>query len=297
MPPKRKKPSHQLSPAKRLRRYRNEESQSKTQERLERNRQRNRATRRRNDLSRTAYQTASSPSHCMPLRSLSPLPSPPPPQQPPPPQPVPAVAARSYPPIVSSVSVDEEDQLPPPVSPVASRCSSPTSVISEDEEDQPISEDEGDQPSNAPSDPYPRRTTAGFSHNPTSSFTLGNVGPMNVVCRFCQAKRWRGEAPSICCSSGKVNLPPLLPPQPLLRYLCEDDREAISFRGNIRKYNSCFHMTSFGADRRILEPGFMPTFKIQGQVYHRLGSLMPDQGSQPSFLQIYFMDDPVREAH
>ena len=154
MPPKRKKPSHQLSPAKRLRRYRNEESQSKTQERLERNRQRNRATRRRNDLSRTAYQTASSPSHCMPLRSLSPLPSPPPPQQPPPPQPVPAVAARSYPPIVSSVSVDEEDQLPPPVSPVASRCSSPTSVISEDEEDQPISEDEGDQPSNAPSDPY-----------------------------------------------------------------------------------------------------------------------------------------------
>lgn len=38
----------------------------------------------------------------------------------------------------------------------------------------------------------------------------------------------------------------------------------------------------------------MPTFKVQGQVYHRIGSLMPGT-QQPSFLQIYFVGDDNHE--
>nr|XP_043069092.1 uncharacterized protein LOC122321984 [Drosophila bipectinata] len=47
-------------------------------------------------------------------------------------------------------------------------------------------------------------------------------------------------------------------------------------------------MTSFGADI-IEEGGFNPTFKIQGQIHHRIGSLLPFEDTQNKFLQIYFM--------
>ena len=54
-------------------------------------------------------------------------------------------------------------------------------------------------------------------------------------------------------------------------------------------------MTSFGSTREVRESGFMPTFKIQGQVYHRIGSLFPGN-AEPKFLQIYFMGDASSEA-
>jgi len=54
-------------------------------------------------------------------------------------------------------------------------------------------------------------------------------------------------------------------------------------------------MTSFGA-KKIVTEGFMPTFKVQGQVYHLVGSLMhkPDQNAK--FLQIYFVGDDEKEV-
>ncbi|CAE1325026.1 unnamed protein product [Acanthosepion pharaonis] len=35
----------------------------------------------------------------------------------------------------------------------------------------------------------------------------------------------------------------------------------------------------------------MPTFKVQGQVYHRIGSLLHEETSTPKFLQLYFTAD------
>lgn len=55
-------------------------------------------------------------------------------------------------------------------------------------------------------------------------------------------------------------------------------------------------MTSFGA-KQIVEDGFMPTFKVQGQVYHLIGSLQPLPQQDPQFLQIYFVGKGEREAH
>jgi len=40
----------------------------------------------------------------------------------------------------------------------------------------------------------------------------------------------------------------------------------------------------------------MPTFKVQGQVYHLAGSLLPAGTEEPTFLQIYFMDDSENEV-
>ncbi|XP_054719193.1 uncharacterized protein LOC129228538 [Uloborus diversus] len=52
-------------------------------------------------------------------------------------------------------------------------------------------------------------------------------------------------------------------------------------------------MTSFGATKicELASDGrnFETTFKIQGQVYHKIGSLMPMPDDDPKFLQIYFM--------
>nr|XP_036224337.1 uncharacterized protein LOC118681904 isoform X2 [Bactrocera oleae]XP_036226591.1 uncharacterized protein LOC118682310 isoform X3 [Bactrocera oleae] len=73
---------------------------------------------------------------------------------------------------------------------------------------------------------------------------------MDKICNLCQAKKWAAETPGLCCSGGK--------------------------------------MTSFGA-KEIREGNFMPTFKVQGQVYHLIGDLLPSVGAQLEFLQIYFV--------
>ena len=43
-------------------------------------------------------------------------------------------------------------------------------------------------------------------------------------------------------------------------------------------------------------PGFNPSFRIQGQVYHRIGSVVPSIGASPKFSQIYFIDNQESEV-
>ena len=56
-------------------------------------------------------------------------------------------------------------------------------------------------------------------------------------------------------------------------------------------------MTSFGASKQIVEPGFMPTFKVQVQAYHGIGSMQPLPGEEPKFVQIYFMGDEGKQGN
>ncbi|CAB3244804.1 unnamed protein product [Arctia plantaginis] len=122
------------------------------------------------------------------------------------------------------------------------------------------------------------------------------IGGMDKVCQYCQALKFRNEAAGMCCASGKVVLSPLpAPPEPLLSLLTGNSDDSKLFLRKIRKFNSCFQMTSFGAtkicDRASDGRNFETTFKIQGQVYHKIGSLMPMPDNNPKFLQIYFMGD------
>jgi len=54
-------------------------------------------------------------------------------------------------------------------------------------------------------------------------------------------------------------------------------------------------MTSFGATNIVSNTDFTPTFKVQGQVYHQIGSLLPTPDQDSKFLQIYFTGDEEEE--
>lgn len=86
------------------------------------------------------------------------------------------------------------------------------------------------------------------------------------------------------------------PPEPLKQLLLNETHESKHFLSHIRKYNSAFQMTSFGADKEVSLPGFSPTFSIQGQVYHTIGTIFPPANQQAKFMQIYFMCDENAQA-
>jgi hypothetical protein len=140
---------------------------------------------------------------------------------------------------------------------------------------------------------------AAFNYDPKENFAdhdLINIGRMSIVCKHCQALKWEGETDGMCCSNGKVKLPELsFPIEPLKSLLLGDSANAKHFKENLRKYNSSFQMTSFGATE-IREPGYMPTFKIQGQIYHQIDSLLPQPNEEHKFLQIFFMNNGQVEA-
>ncbi|XP_076251479.1 uncharacterized protein LOC143190795 [Rhynchophorus ferrugineus] len=121
------------------------------------------------------------------------------------------------------------------------------------------------------------------------------IGSMNLVCSHCKALKYKKEANGLCCANGKVKLIPLdPPPEPLYSLVSGIGTDSIHFLTHIQQYNNCFQMTSFGATNAVRE-NFMPTFKIQGQIYHRAGSLLPVSDSDNKFLQIYFMGNSPQE--
>jgi len=126
------------------------------------------------------------------------------------------------------------------------------------------------------------------------SIPILQIGSMTERCRFCDALKWKKEPPGICCSNGKVKLEKLPDiPEPLYGLLTGTDSRSKDFLAHIRKYNSAFQMTSFGADI-VKEGNFMPTFKVLGQVCHLFGSYLPTDDVH-KFLQVYFTESYQEE--
>ncbi|GFV12325.1 putative DNA helicase [Trichonephila clavipes] len=124
------------------------------------------------------------------------------------------------------------------------------------------------------------------------------IGKMDKICMYSSALKFKNETRGMCCASGKVKLPELhSPPELLSTFLSGVTRVSKHLLENIRKYNSCFQMTSFGATN-IVRENYMPTFRVQGQIYHHAGSLLPLPDADHKFLQIYFMansDDQIEQ--
>ncbi|GKD42044.1 hypothetical protein Tco_1266689, partial [Tanacetum coccineum] len=134
--------------------------------------------------------------------------------------------------------------------------------------------------------------------------TYHNIGPPTHECRNFHATMWYEERDdkgkgavnqkfSLCCQEGKVLLPYFQnTPPPLDHLLDYNDPTTTKFRDQVRVYNSMFCFTSFGAKiDHSINTGRAPyTFRINGQNYHRMGSLLPKEGIQPKFAQLYFFD-------
>lgn len=134
---------------------------------------------------------------------------------------------------------------------------------------------------------------------------LGNktVAPYDkwelVSCPSCGAILWSAEALSgqttrekkrfsLCCQQGRVKLPPVREtPSPLRELL-----ETPNFMPHIRVANSLLAFSSMGAhiDHSVTGTPGTYTYRVHGQVIHRIGSLLPEDGNQPEYLQLYIVD-------
>ncbi|PWZ07449.1 hypothetical protein Zm00014a_024898 [Zea mays] len=131
-------------------------------------------------------------------------------------------------------------------------------------------------------------------------------GPEHV-CPYCHAVFWFQERVkndscstqrkivyNLCCKGGKVDLKPFQRPPSLLANLLRFDGGTRSrrFLRLIRSYNSLFAFTSFGAaiDRTINNGTAPYVFKINGVVHHKIGTLLPQRGTQPKFAPLYTYD-------
>ncbi len=123
-----------------------------------------------------------------------------------------------------------------------------------------------------------------------------DCGEMDTICGFYNAKMWIKERLakstnnnpqfSLCCKNGKVmllNLP--VTPQELEVLLTTKESNAVKFRNQIRMYNSVLAFTLFGAKvDESVTGGLGPySFRIQSELYHKLGSLCPAKGHRPYF--------------
>lgn len=128
------------------------------------------------------------------------------------------------------------------------------------------------------------------------------MGSLSYSCTHCDALAWKVEGVRIqpfvgkcCCNRGKVNFSPLHDPTITLKDLLLDDTaRGKEFRVNIRGYNNAMAFASLGAqiNERSTRGWGLYTFRVHGSIYHNIGALMPDEGSDglPRFTQLYFYD-------
>ncbi|CAN1127853.1 hypothetical protein LINPERPRIM_LOCUS29868 [Linum perenne] len=82
------------------------------------------------------------------------------------------------------------------------------------------------------------------------------------------------------------------PPLYLKELLQSDNQNGNHFHKEICGYNAAFCFTSLGGKvNRQLNNGTAPyIYSIGGQIFHRIGALLPPEGNDPQFAQLYIFD-------
>ncbi|KAL6579383.1 hypothetical protein OROMI_009599 [Orobanche minor] len=118
--------------------------------------------------------------------------------------------------------------------------------------------------------------------------------PRVPACRYCAAYKFYRETAHFCCSAGQVSLTPIVLPQYLVSLLTGDDDDPRDFRNMIHTYNNHFAFSSMSMhydDQFQRRNNGVYTVRVQGQVYHFLGDLLPSGPSaKVSGLQFYIYD-------
>ena len=131
-----------------------------------------------------------------------------------------------------------------------------------------------------------------------------DIGDPNYVCSHCSAIFWYDERLrksvkaknprySVCCVNGKIQLAKFVDPPRLLRELFfGGNTKSKHYQQNIRSYNSMFGFTSMGGkiDSSINVGQGPSIFRLHGQNYHLIGSMMPLKDCRPKFAQLYIYD-------
>ena len=97
----------------------------------------------------------------------------------------------------------------------------------------------------------------------------------------------------MCCLTGQIILPPFPPlPQELLHLFDDTSPHSLEFKTNIHQCNATFAFTSLGAniDHSVITGTGPYSFRISGQLYHRVSALLPIPNQAPSFAQLYIHD-------
>ena len=119
---------------------------------------------------------------------------------------------------------------------------------------------------------------------------------MDVVCPNCHALHFSCEKLTnssnvnpkfgICCLQGQIQSPPISQSPPLLHQLLNSSTpHTQNFRDGIHQYNSAFAFTSVAmeVDNTVLNSRGPYSFRMHGEMYHKMGSLLPRDGQQPAY--------------
>ena len=118
---------------------------------------------------------------------------------------------------------------------------------------------------------------------------------MKMICRFCNAIKWKGESATLCCNSGKVILPVFPDPPDLLKeLLANNTEESKLFRKNSHTLNNALALSSVKVNIKKFTGGFAPCVVFEGKVHQKIGPLLPEDGEQPKFAPLY-VHDPSTE--
>ncbi|XP_026411036.1 uncharacterized protein LOC113306299 [Papaver somniferum] len=156
----------------------------------------------------------------------------------------------------------------------------------------------------ADEDELPRFIDVEVEHSISLGIKKFDFGAPDRTCKCCGVIVWHQERSkgstidlefSICCSKGNVRLPLFRDAPEYLKRLLDFNGGPLSrkFRNSIRAYNSMLAFTSTGArfDNKHNRRGKGPwTYRIQGQSYHKIGSLVLPRNKDPGYNQLYVCD-------
>ena len=147
-----------------------------------------------------------------------------------------------------------------------------------------------------------RQSLDEFNEN---SIECQNVGRMTHQCTACGALMFKDEHSknslrdgskqtfSLCCAHGNVEIPPVKEPPDMLKALLTGRTQRYrDFRTNIRAYNSSLAFASMcltGKEYNFKTNGPY-CYRINGQVYHKVSQMLPENGNAPGFSQIYIYE-------
>ena len=123
------------------------------------------------------------------------------------------------------------------------------------------------------------------------------TGSYENLCEYCKAIRFPNEKLH-CCHNGKVCLPPVPEPTPILKQLLAgQDRRSKVFRKHIIPMNNALALASIKIQfKKQIHGSYNPQVIIQGKAYYYIAPLEVEAGNSPKYAGLYVHDPSLEGA-